>query len=513
MAFYLRRAVGIEITDQLIRFAVVGRRIQGIDVYGLHEHTLPEGVVKDGIIQHHKQLAALVLQAIRDTFGAERLPGRAVFILPWQLLTYEEKIAEGHEFTNAPGVPEVREAVQVSEATHVWSGAVTESDNGRQYHVLAAPRDHVEEWKQLFRDIRVPRVEFDIGAAAVLRSVYARASHGGRILIRLLDNHAELSLIYDRMIVGVVSAPCDKAQIDLAVDQLRALSEELADVRDYTAAEKIVNDKMMPVIEEPMAGVITASSQLSDHLDMLFSRRPQEALIVGHPFSRAFTDALQQRIGIWIRQAHTSLLARKDMRIVHESAGGIGEYIGVIGAAERPLYFQWSTDPHITLGGGIIYATHLHASHPAIPGVPTFGHQLRVSAPQLFGFLGIMALASMMWLMRGVTSPAALIKGSTWDPPELEDVTQEPLVTSDIVSSTETPAPTNATASIPKVKILDTPTGWLNVRSGPSTVYDVMKKVLPGESYELISQQEEWYKIRLNATDEGWIIKEYAEKQ
>ncbi len=511
MAFYLRRAVGIVITDQLIRFAVVGRKLRGIDVYGLHEHTLPEGIVQDGVIQHRKQLAALVLQAIRDTFGTERLPGRSVFILPWQLLTYEEKIAEGQTAAIAPSVVEVRNAVGLNESTQVWSAAVTESDNGRQYHVIVAPREYVEEWKQLFRDIRAPRVEFDIGSSASLRAVYAHAPHGGRILIRLFTHHAELSLIYDRMIVGVVSVPCDKEHIDRAVGELHTISEQLADVRDYTEAEKIVNDRIMPVIEEPMAEVIKATSQLSDHLDMLFSRRPQEALIVGHTFSRAFTDALQQRIGIWIRQAHTSLLSRKDVHVSGAPTGGVGEYIGVIGAAERILYIQWNKDLRISLGGGSVYATHLHNTHLAIPGVPTFGHQLRISSPQLFGFLGIMALSSMIWLMRGVTSPATLIQGDTWDPPELGDVTNEPLVTSDIVSSTGTTTLSDV-SPVPMVRILETPTGWLNVRSGPSTVYDILKKVLPGESYELLEEQEEWYKIRLSATEEGWVIYEYVEK-
>lgn len=512
MAFYLRRSVGIEITDQVIRFAVVGRKLRGLDVYGLHEHALPEGIVKDGVIQHRKQLAALLLQAMRESFGSERVPGRAVFVLPWQLVTYEEKIVEDADRSKAPTPGEVAHAAGINESATTWTGAVTESDNGRQYHVLTAPRVHIEEWKQLFRDVRLPRTEFDIGAAAVLRSVYAHAPHGGRLLIRLLERHAELSLVHDQLFVGMMSVPCDRALVDKAVADLHVFSEQLADVRDYTEAEKIVNDRIMPVVEEAMGDVAKGVSQLSDHLDMLFSRKPQEALIIGHTFSRVFTDALQQRLGIWIRQAHTSLLARKDMHIEGAPASGISEYISAMGAAERILYLRGSRDPRMTLGGGVLYGSRLQKKHTQIPGVPTFGHRLSFTPTHLFSFLGIMALVSMVWLMQGVTSPASLMKGETWDPPELSDGGAGGLVTSDIVSTVDGEGAAT-TPAVPMVRVLDTPTGWLNVRSGPSTVYDIMRKVLPGESYELLDEQEEWYKIRLSASEEGWIIKEYAEKK
>ncbi len=513
MAFYLRRAVGIEITDNVIRFAVVGRKIRGMDVQGLHEHPLPEGVVVNGVIEHHKQLAAHFLQSVRETFKSERLPARSVFILPWQLFSYEEKIVSEYSADTLPTTSEARSALGLDEISHVWSAAVTESDNGRQYHALVAPRESVEEWRQLFRDVRAPHVTVDVGSVATLRAVYASAPHGGRILIRFFDTQAELTLVYDRMIVGTVMVPCDKSQVEHAVEQLHTFSQQLADVRDYAEAEKIVNDKIMPVIEEPMTGVIKAVQQLSDHLDMLFSRRPQEALIIGYSLPRVFTDTLQQRIGIWMRQAHTSVLARKDLRFVSASPEGVTNYISTIGAAERILFYQWNKDPRMALAGGTVYATHLLKQRRIIPGVPTFGHQLRVSSPQLFAFLGIMAVTGMVFLMRGVSSPAALIQGETWDPPELEDVVAKPLVTSDIVAD-EMPSEIIPSApTTPRIYIKDTPTGWLNVRSGPSTVYDAARKVLPGESYEFIEEDGDWYKIRLSEGIEGWVIKEYTEKK
>jgi hypothetical protein len=63
-----------------------------------------------------------------------------------------------------------------------------------------------------------------------------------------------------------------------------------------------------------------------------------------------------------------------------------------------------------------------------------------------------------------------------------------------------------------EVRILDTPNGFLNVRSGPGTNHSVIQKVNPGESYELVDEEADWYKILLKSAKEGWIFAQYAKK-
>lgn len=72
--------------------------------------------------------------------------------------------------------------------------------------------------------------------------------------------------------------------------------------------------------------------------------------------------------------------------------------------------------------------------------------------------------------------------------------------------TTETNAPEK-----PYVIILDTPTGWLRVRSEPSTTASEAGKVNPKEKYHLLEEQSGWYKIQLKDVT-GWISGRYAEK-
>ncbi|OIO14864.1 hypothetical protein COV53_06945 [Candidatus Gottesmanbacteria bacterium CG11_big_fil_rev_8_21_14_0_20_37_11] len=62
------------------------------------------------------------------------------------------------------------------------------------------------------------------------------------------------------------------------------------------------------------------------------------------------------------------------------------------------------------------------------------------------------------------------------------------------------------------VLIKDTPTGFLRVRSGPSTSAKEIGRVKPGEKSVFIEEQEGWYKINYEEGKEGWISNRYAEK-
>lgn len=67
----------------------------------------------------------------------------------------------------------------------------------------------------------------------------------------------------------------------------------------------------------------------------------------------------------------------------------------------------------------------------------------------------------------------------------------------------------------PYVKIKNTPTGWLNVRSEPSTAKkdeSILTKVDPGEVFPFIEANSTgWYKIEYKDGEEGWISGQYAE--
>jgi len=78
---------------------------------------------------------------------------------------------------------------------------------------------------------------------------------------------------------------------------------------------------------------------------------------------------------------------------------------------------------------------------------------------------------------------------------------------------TEEPTPTDTAEITIKKRILikETETGWLRVREQPNSGSIEVKKVNPGEKYDLLEEQEGWYKIDLGNGKSGWVNAKYAE--
>jgi len=66
---------------------------------------------------------------------------------------------------------------------------------------------------------------------------------------------------------------------------------------------------------------------------------------------------------------------------------------------------------------------------------------------------------------------------------------------------------------IEEVIIQDTPTGWLNVRSGPGTNYTQITRVYPNETYALLEEKDGWYKIKIDGETQGWVASQYTAKK
>lgn len=64
-----------------------------------------------------------------------------------------------------------------------------------------------------------------------------------------------------------------------------------------------------------------------------------------------------------------------------------------------------------------------------------------------------------------------------------------------------------------KVVILDTPTGFLRVRTTASVSSAQIGTVNPGDKLDLVSEQDGWFEISLPDGKSGWISSDYAKKE
>jgi hypothetical protein len=84
-----------------------------------------------------------------------------------------------------------------------------------------------------------------------------------------------------------------------------------------------------------------------------------------------------------------------------------------------------------------------------------------------------------------------------------------------VVSKDDQESDSKDDLEVGKLKVLDTPTGWLNVRDYPDG--QVIEKVYPGDMYKLLGEQDGWYQIEIAGDSEtqnsfdGWVSSKYAQ--
>lgn len=98
--------------------------------------------------------------------------------------------------------------------------------------------------------------------------------------------------------------------------------------------------------------------------------------------------------------------------------------------------------------------------------------------------------------------------------------TEERVLNSAFVSTTTTstmentqPTPTPTPIIVNRIVVDSTSTGYLNVRGQPSTSAKLLTRVSPGEAYEYLAVQNDWYQIVLKDGQTGWVSGTYVTKQ
>jgi len=79
-------------------------------------------------------------------------------------------------------------------------------------------------------------------------------------------------------------------------------------------------------------------------------------------------------------------------------------------------------------------------------------------------------------------------------------------------TKTETAIDIKTTVTSGKVKILETGTGWLRVRSGSGLGFEEVAKVDVDKEYKLLEDKGDWTKIQVDEKISGWVSSTYVEK-
>lgn len=81
----------------------------------------------------------------------------------------------------------------------------------------------------------------------------------------------------------------------------------------------------------------------------------------------------------------------------------------------------------------------------------------------------------------------------------------------DAIIDTEPSSTSSAQAEIEEIEIDSPDIGWLNVRPGPSSENDRLTTVAHGETFQVLEEKDNWYKIKLEEGQIGWVSADYTQ--
>ena len=87
------------------------------------------------------------------------------------------------------------------------------------------------------------------------------------------------------------------------------------------------------------------------------------------------------------------------------------------------------------------------------------------------------------------------------------------VISADLVKEAEVEevAKPTETIKINKIKIKQTETGWLRVRSTPDSSGTEVGRVKPNEEYQILETKDDWYKITIDGEKLGWVSAKYVD--
>ncbi len=190
-------AVGIDISDEVIRFAAVKEKHTGLEIDKFGEYKLPKGVVVKGKIQNIKVLQEYLMLIKKEhgfCFANIALPEEKAYVVRLQIPQMNKKEIRGNiELQFEEHVP-----MLVSEAVFDYS-IIKENSKKIDIHLSVAPRSMSEVYLEAISGAGIMSLGFEIEPEAIARAVVPRNDKGTFMVIDFERAKTGISIVSENV--------------------------------------------------------------------------------------------------------------------------------------------------------------------------------------------------------------------------------------------------------------------------------------------------------------------------
>ncbi len=518
--FLSSRSVGLDIADRSIEVVELGSG-GGPHLTALGRVVLPTGVVERGIIKDRSALAAAVRQALAgaETIGgplrrsfseASRrggtkgiAPRRIIFGLadsqvyihsfscPWS------KVPKGDEGLGALILAEAREHIPLEEADLLISYKVLQrTDTGLDFLIAGTSRRLVDDWQSFFAELRLT-AEFDLETIATFRGIFPEAVERPVMIVDCGAVTTTLA-IFDRSGLRYSrTLPQGGEGLTLALVTALKVDRHVAEEKKHEIGLLDPESQIFTVLLRELGSLKDEIKTTIDYYERWSGQKVNGLLLAGGGSQlRGLPDYLRSNLELPTGVARSPFVKQP---IVYLEAIGLA-----LGGLGKRGHDELTIRPGVHTGSGLGRRASRHI----------FRRNLGLI---ILIIILIVGAGLVVWGLRYRRSVEADEVARRATAVEAIPITPAPEAPFDnLASSTQATATRPASlASIATttLEISQTPTGWLNVRSGPGTSFAAVGRVNPGEVYPLLAAEGEWYRIEFTVEGqikEGWISKQYA---
>ena len=528
MNFLSKTHVGLDISDNSIEVVEISISKGKTKISKASRVELSEGIVQGGRILNQELLKRSLKRAFGLTQKNKIETKGIIFGIPESLVfnhLYSHLIIGSESTIDEVIQKEAHQSIPLGKADMVFSYKNFERQQAEISGVISAiSRKDLQEWQNFFETSDFEVEIFEPKTNALLRSVGQKDKKYPLCVIDIgsLSTHINvfdnLGMVFNNSLKVGGEHIAQGIARDLSMSDMQKVREMTFDEGLLNPGSQLCNcivNVIDDVVREIKASVEYIENKTGETVEMVL-------LSGGTALIPGIVDYFSANIDKEIKPAKLSVsgMRSNEKKIMFLKAAGL---------ALRTTNDKWKDD--------VFFKEKISRKKTAAPEKNTSqqssqagGEVVQKTAPKksptknILGYekeilLLLLTIALVALLVFAFTGRNNQTAREAYIPPEVQalienlpDTKEVPVQVVQENVSTTTPNLGENKEIKQEVEILETPTGWLNVRSGPGTEHEIVGKVYPQERYEYLDIEDDWYIIHLSDETDGWVISNYVEE-
>lgn len=508
-----KQIFGLDISDHSIEALVLSKAFFGKPKVDAYARTILRGeVVKDGKIKNEEKLQENIRKLLESAKPKEITTKYCIISIPEsQVFTTVFKFPAGlkkKEIQNT--IPYKAEEVIPFKSSEIYYDfkTIATVDETQEVYYVAVPIKVIDSYVAVLEGMGLKPVAFDLESNSLARSLIGSTNpKDGKLIIDIGSRTTNLN-IYDRNGVRQslsIKSAGDKftKAIAKAMSVTPKQAEELKVKTGFDPAQK--NGKVLLVLQKEFKRIVEESQKLIEFYQSESHRQVTQAVLVGGSALLPKVDQyLADNLGIEVVLGDPAAGVMDPQKLLKPKSKSL-LFSNVIGLGMRAV----SKDPN---DGDINLLPVMHKKFAIMPRREEKKAWRFIYIRLFILMLSLLGLLAVFYMNNhGKNLYDTFVPGYDYNSNVELDVDLE-LLDSLRNEGSETATSTEELLPQFEVTIRQTTAGFLNVRSGPGTDYDIVTRADSGAVYPWVDEEDDWYEIQINEEETGWVSSTFADK-